>query len=179
MKAKLKYVSLAGLLLGMLFLSAGPCFAKSAIQEYWEAKRSAKRGQKDFAFMHYRSILREYPSSKYKDQALFANGEYYYINFDYRQSKKYFEQFLEVSGDQNGKLFALAYLLKIAEYNNDTEALKALKEQMVGTKRQGFLFEDYKEYDYDSPLLRSHKAVYGIETIEFKIEGESFAKIQY
>ena len=47
-------------------------FAPGSFQMYSKAVKFAKAGQSDFAFMQYSKLLRNYPKSKYRDQALFG-----------------------------------------------------------------------------------------------------------
>jgi len=68
--------------------------AESANSLYRDALRLEKKGQKDFAALRYLAITRNYPGSKWADDAFFKIGEYYYQNYDYFNAKKSFEDLL-------------------------------------------------------------------------------------
>lgn len=146
---------------------------------YHMAIQSARAGDLDFAFMRYRNILMQYPKSRYREQALFAQGEYFYLLPQDTEARKAFERFIEEYPDAEAKLFALAYLLKIAEREGQQEMYDAYATDIVTLKQVSLVFRDFKEYEYLSPMNREHKAVFHIDTIEFIVEGELFAKISY
>ena len=71
------YVIILSLLLQGCFWA--PCVkASEAGLEWKEAIQSVKEAEDDFAFMSFRTILEEYPDSRYALPAQFAQGEYYF-----------------------------------------------------------------------------------------------------
>jgi hypothetical protein len=81
--------------------------------------------------------------------------------------------------DFKGKLFALAYLYKIAESAGQEELKEKLKTEIVTFKRVSLLFRNSQKYVYRSPLLKRYKVEYYIDRVEFYLDGESFAQIPF
>ena len=144
-----------------------------------EARKAAQTGQIDFAFMNYRSLLREQPESSDKLQALFAMGEYYFLQTDFLQAELFFKEYLQGSRDPNGCLFAKFYLWKMAGAGHDKYLTSQLVKELKMPKAHTFIFRDSEEYIYKSPLNRKHLAVYFIDKIEFYVEGNLLAQVSY
>ena len=154
-------------------------FAPGAVQVYSKAVEFAKAGQGHFAFMHYNKLLRNYPTSKYREQALFATGEYYFRISSSQQAAAAFRTFLSEYPDSEERLYALAYLLCIAQRDKNTLSVEGLEKQIIDLQRVSFVFRESKEISYRSPLYQNYKAVIRIDKIEFYVEGELFAKVSY
>ncbi len=129
--------------------------------------------------MQYNKILRNYPMSKYREQALFALGEYYFQLSGFEKSGEAFREFLDQYPDSEGKIHVLAYLLSIAREDHDVLLTEELEKQVVSLENVSLVFRDSKEFVYKSPLYKNHKAVVHIDKIEFYVEGEFFAKVSY
>jgi hypothetical protein len=162
-----------------IILYAAVAFAGEDATKYAQARKMAKAGQKDFAFMQYQTILRDYPNSRFTEPALFGKGEYYFLIEDYRQAKEAFEGFLTQFPKSNGRMFALAYLWRIAKLQNDEATAQDLANQIVTQKQVSLVFRDRKEYKYLSPLNNNFLAAIHIDKIEVYLGGELFAKISY
>lgn len=156
-------------------------FGQDVNLEYKLAVKAAKQGEIDFAYMHYREILRNFTQTKYHEKALFAKGEYFFYIPDYPQAKMALETYLQEYADRNprGKIFALAYLYKIAEIQNNQEELKRLADEIVSFKQLSLVFKDHKELKFISPFQRQSNADFYIDKVEFFIEDELFIKITY
>ena len=137
--------------------SAG--FAPGAIQAYSRAVEFAKAGQVDFAFMYFNELMRNYPESKYREQAFFAVGEYYFRISGLRDAEESFKAFIEEYPDSKQRLYALAYLLNIAEKNQDAVFVQALEKQIIDLQQVSFIFRETKEVAYQSALYQNYKAV--------------------
>ena len=161
----------------LMLLIENFAYASNITRIYKKAENAAKKGNIDFAFMNYRSILSSNSNSNYRQRALFAIGEYFYLMADKRNTQKYFNNYLEITTNLNGKLFACVYLLNIAKHCNDDVLTNKLENEIRIIKQNSFIFKEKKEYKYNSPLKRKHKAVYYIDKIEFFVEGEKLAKI--
>ncbi|TAN60952.1 tetratricopeptide repeat protein [bacterium] len=170
-------VLFAAAMLVSLFL--GICYAEEGGRLYSSALREARSGNKETAFMHFRSFLANYPDSRYARDALFATGEYYFLISDYADSVQAFTRYLDDYPDSPCVSFALVYLLKIAEKRGEESLASDLKKKIATLRQMSFLFRESKEYKYRSALFRKHKAVYYIDRAEFYIDGELFAKISY
>lgn len=146
---------------------------------YSRAVKAARKGSIDFAYMNYRAILRGYPRSKFRESALFAEGEYYFMIPSYEEADEAFQNFLKLYPQSKAKLFALAHRLRIAQETNDLELAEEIKRQIINFKQVSLVFRDRQEYLYRSPLERRYRAVIRIDKIEFYAEGDLFAEISY
>ena len=174
MKFKILFVII---LLVLLSWNSGN--AQEERQLYSMAASAVKSGDLDTAFMHFRSLLENYPESKYRENPLFAIGEYYYLIADYSDAVKTFISFISDYPDSKGRQFALAYLLKIAQIRGEESLVKSLEEKIVTLRQLTLLFSDFKEYKYRSSLLKEHRVIYYIDKVEFYVDKELFAKISY
>ncbi len=160
-------------------LFAGVGYAREDAVLYSRAVESAKNGSMDFAFMNYRSILKNYPHSEFRKYALFAHGEYYFLMKEYPKSEDLFNRFLYNYPDDAGELFALGYLLKIANETHQEDKVEALEKQIITFRQLGLVFRNFKTYKFRSPLYRSLKTVFYIDKIEFYADKEPFEEISY
>ena len=163
----------------MVFLSWNPGIAQEEGQLYSLAVSAVKSGDLNTAFMHFHSFLENYPESKYREKALFAIGEYYFLIADYSDAVSAFVSFISDYPDSKARQFALGYLLKIAQIRGDESTVKSLEEKIVTLRQLTLLFSDFKEYKYRSPLLKEHRVIYYIDKVEFYVDKELFAKISY
>jgi outer membrane protein assembly factor BamD (BamD/ComL family) len=65
-------------------------YAEEPAASLSRANQALQTGQIDFAFMYYRDLLKDNSNSKYRNAALFASGEYYFMIADYEDARKYF-----------------------------------------------------------------------------------------
>ena len=162
-----------------IILWSSSVFAGEDTRLYTEARKMAKAGQKDFAFMQYQTILRDYPASPFAEQALFGKGEYCFMIANYPQAEEAFQAFLQRYPKSSGRIFALAHLLSIARAQNNSAAAEKLEKEIITQKQVSLVFRDRKEYKYLSPLNQTYKAAIHIDKIEIYVGGELFAKISY
>ncbi|OGX05388.1 MAG: hypothetical protein A2Z88_00695 [Omnitrophica WOR_2 bacterium GWA2_47_8] len=163
-----------------LLLVLTPCaFARNLHEMNAMAVRSVKAGNKDFAYLYYRSILREFPHSKYAQDALFAVSEYHFLYGDYGQARKYFKEFAEKYPQSPAKIFALAYQFRLAQIFHDQPDQDSLQKAIANFTQVSLVFRDYKEFKYTSAMQRPLRAVYYIDKIEFYAGEDLFAKISY
>lgn len=156
-----------------------PCMAAEDTRLHDMAVQAAEKGDLDFAFMRYRTIVLEYPKSVYRPRALFAQGEYFFDQHNYEESSRAFQEFIRDYPESDANLFALVYLLKIAESRQENDSAQDLIKDIVNLKQISLIFRDYKEYEFLSPLNRKCKAIFHIDTIEFYSEDRLFAKISF
>ena len=162
-----------------MLLSHYVLYAASSKDIYKLAVKSALQKNKEFAFMYYRQLLRDYPQSPYAMEALFGEGEYFFFIPDYDQAYKLFDEYIRRYPDSKAMLFALAYLLKIARIQKKEELAKDIEKKIISVRQVGLVFTDFKEYEYQSPLARKFLAVFHIDKIEFYADDNLFAKISY
>lgn len=163
----------------LVFLLCNVGYAQDSKETYYRGIEAAKSQDLDSAFMYFQLLL-SFPSElKYRQDALFATGEYYFAIGDYRDANSAFMQLIRDYPDYKGKLFALAYLFKIAEKQDKESLAKSLENKIIIFKRSIFLFKDSQDYKYKSPLCKEYKVIYYIDKVEFSINGKSFAQISY
>ena len=165
------------ILLGCLFFVPAPGYAGEADALYAKALQAARAGRVDFAFMYYNQIDREYPNSRYREQVLFAKGEYFYELPAYAQAGETFEKVLEEYPQSPGRLFVLSYLYKIAEAQGKAEAVEGFKKEILIFRQVGLVFKETKEYKYPSPFYRNFQAIFYIDKVEFYRGRELFATV--
>lgn len=163
----------------LLFLFWHVVHAREDRRIFALASKYAKADNIDIAFQQYQMILADYPDSKFRGDALFAEGEYYFMISQYQKSSAAFHKCARYFPKASEGLFALLYLFRIAEIQNDELIAERLKRIIVSRKQLGFIFKDSKEYLYRSPLYRHYKAVFQIDKISLYVEGEFFAEISY
>ena len=161
------------IILGILGLTA-LCWANPQETEELmrEAQGAAQAGETNLAFIYYHTIWQNDPESVYKDQVLFALGEYYYLTSNYDEAERFFRQYLLQAEDSSGAIFARAYLFKFAEMKNDREAMGQFIGEILGSRQHTFTFRSHKEDQFHSPLGQTHKAVYAIDQVKFYSEGD-------
>jgi len=158
---------------------APQAFADEDALLFAQAKTEAKKGQDEFAFMHYRSILRDYPSSRFILPSSFSQAEYYFLLADYQKASSLFQELIQLYPDSQEKLFALAHLLKIAQLQEDQAMIHQWEKEILTIKPTSFIFRDKKQFVYRTPLNRFFKAVFRINQIDF-FQGEKlFVQIIY
>ena len=161
------------------FFSSYQVFANSANFLYEEGVKAAKSGNLDKAFMNFRALIREYPKSRFRENALFGLGEYYFHIADYHDASLIFIQLIDSYPDSESKIFSLVYLLEIAKKQQSQDLIEKLEKDILTFKQHSFIFKDFKKYSYSSPLAKKYKAVYFIDKIEFYIDGELFTTTRY
>jgi outer membrane protein assembly factor BamD (BamD/ComL family) len=154
-------------------------YAQESGYRYTQALEAVNAHDENTAFMHFRSLLTDFPDSRYAEPALFAIAEYYFYVADYQDSWQDFSRFVNDYPDSRGKLFALAYLLNIAGKQNKEALVKGLEKEIILFRQMTFLFRNSKEFKYTSALRKKYKAVYYIDKIEFYVNNELYAKISY
>lgn len=165
------------ILTGWLLLVPASGYAGEADALYAKALQAARAGRVDFAFMYYNQIDREYPRSRYREQVLFAKGEYFYELPACAQAREAFEKILEEYPQSPGKLFVLSYLYKIAEVEGKAASVERFRKEILTFRQVGLVFKETKEYKYPSPFYRNFRAVFYIDKVEFYRGGELFATV--
>ena len=176
-KLHMKYKNFLIILLLSIIL-AKPGYAQEDAGIYAMGIKAARDRNMDFAFMHFRALVNDFPASKYKEKALFAVGEYYFSLPSHAPAAVTFKSFLSEYPDSKAKLFALMYLFKIAEIRNNENLRNDLETRIINFKQVSLVFRDFKEYFYRSSL-KDYKAAFHIDRIEFFVAGEPFANISF
>lgn len=167
------------LLLSLIFLHPARAFTQDDRQLYLAAVHEAKSGNKDFAFMHCRGLLEDYPESKYAPDAAFAIGEYYFITANYENASAALSNFIDKYPDSKGLPFALTYLLRLLQINKNEPLAEKLKNQIISLKRLSLLFQESKGYAYESPLGIKYRMMYYIDKVELYVDDKLFENIPY
>ena len=167
------------ILAGWLLLVPASGYAGEADALYARAIQAARAGRIDFAFMYYNQLDRDYPRSRYREQVLFAKGEYFYALPAYAQAAEIFEKVIAEYPQSPGKLFALVYLYKIAGAQGKADAIEDFKKEILTFRQVGLVFKETKEYKYPSPFSQGCRAVFYIDKVEFYRGGDLFAAVSY
>jgi len=146
---------------------------------YSTARAAARMEEYDAAFLSFRDLLENYPESRYASRSLFAVGEYYFLNGNYREAAPIFLELVNDDPEAKNAVFCLAYLLKIAQNNEDQELIAKLEHAIVTFHQLSLVFRESKQFSYRSSLSRRHKVIYYIDKVEFYVNGELFAQISY
>src|SRR3989338_8162578 len=162
-----------------IFLLSHSGFAQDVKQLYSAAIREAESGNKDFAFMHCRELLENYPGSKYASDAAFAIGEYYFITANYESAAEALSNFINEYPDSKGLPFVLMYLLKVPQIYKNESLTEKLKNQIISLKRLSLLFQESKGYAYTSPLGIKYRMMYYIDKVELYVDDKLFENIPY
>ncbi len=144
-----------------------------------KGKQFAKTGQVDFAYMQFHEVVRNYPQSHFREDSLFAMGEYFFTESNFDETQRIFSQFMEEYPNSKLRIFALAYLYEIAQEREDEELTEKFKAQTVSAQQIALVFRNAKEYRYRSPMLTRFRALIEINKITIFRDGEILAEISY
>ena len=174
---KLYVIILSLLLQGCFWVT---CVKASEVDLKWQdAVGSAKQGDYDFAFMDFRSILEEYPGSRYCLAAQFALGEYFFLQNNLPMAADAFKDVYSQYPQHQEALIALAYLFKIAEIQENPADMKSYRNKAASFRQLTFIFNDKKSFKYLSGFQRKHKLVYYINKVELYVNGTLFTEVPF
>jgi TolA-binding protein len=154
-------------------------FAQEEGWLYSTAINDAKNGDYAFSFLHLHSLITTYPQTKHLESALFAIGEYHFKDNNLSDAADSFSELLEKFPDSKSTVFALGYLLKIAQSRNEQDLCANLEKAIATYHKLSLVFRNSKEFTYNSMLRNKYKVVYYIDKVEFYKEGELFAQVSY
>jgi TolA-binding protein len=157
----------------------GSAFAQEESWLYSRAVSQFKTGNNEFAFLDLFSLTRTYPESKYLENSLFAMGEYHYADRNYSGAADVFAQLLEKFPDSKSTVFAMAYLLKIAQKRNALDIAADLEKAIATFHKLSLVFRSSKAFTYRSASMKKYMADYYIDKVEFYKDGELFAQVSY
>lgn len=167
------------LLIFLILLSFNRVYSAEDGKLYLQGTRAARQGKFGFAFMYFSMLVRDFPDSKFVNDALFSTGEYYFAMRNYMDAKRAFQQFINGSEQPKAKLFAFVYLMKIAEHSGNRGLVAEYGKEIVTFKQLSFLFRESKEITYVSALSKKYKAVYFIDKVDAYIDEKPFAQILF
>ncbi len=172
------YVIILSLLLQGCFWA--PCVkASEADLEWKDAVGSAKQGEYDFAFMDFRTLLENHPDSRYSLAAEFAQGEYYFLQNNLQMASAEFRNFYTKYPHHEEALITLAYLFRIAQIQNQPDAMKEYRKKAASFRQLIFIFNDKKFYKFLSGFQRKHKLVYYINKVDLYVNGQLFTEVPF
>jgi outer membrane protein assembly factor BamD (BamD/ComL family) len=158
-----------------------PCGLKqvSGEEEYSQAQNAVKSGDREFAFLHFLSVIKNDPKSIHREKALFATAEYLFLVCDYGDTFNRLQEFLEDYPYSKMRTFALLYLLKISQIWQEEQLAKDIEKQIINSKMIILLFKNNQEYKLKSPLGLNYKIIYYIDRLEFYLNGLLQTQIYY
>ncbi len=148
-------------------------------EEYFCAKEAVESGYKDFAFVNFLSIVKNSPGSRYRQDALFAVIEYYFLSSNYTDAFSASVELLDNYPDSEMRPFVLFYLLKISQAWGNDDLTKIVQTQIKNLKRIVLIFKETEDYKFKSPLGLSYRVAYYIDKLEFYLDGKLQAQISY
>ena len=167
------------LVIALLALSSLPATRSFAQSDYDVAVELANSGKKDFAFVRFLSVVDSEANPRLRENALFATGEYYFLNLDYTDALSAFNNFLSDYPDSKLKPFALFYILNMAKSAGKKTLAKKIEANIINLDRIILLFRGSKEYKVRSPLGSNYRLVRYIDRLEFYSDGKIQAQIFY
>lgn len=163
----------------LLFLLSNSGYPTQSVFTDEELARVDKEAYLDAAYVHYRGVLYQDNNPAEKNRAMFALGEYFYLIANYQDAQQYFNEYLKNSSDLSTRIFALVYLLDIAQKEKKEGEVQTFQEGILNLEQQLYLFRDNKTYQYKSPLNRLHRAVYTIDEVKVYVDNQLFFKTSY
>jgi len=139
--------------------------------------KSARRGDRNAAFLSFDSLVKTYPKSSYLEPANFALGEYYFSISDRSDAAEAFRNFISKYRDSPARPFALVYLAGILRQEGNNDAAKALEIEVIRFRHGGLIFADFKEHKYQSVFGKKYRALYFVDRIKIYIDNELFSEI--
>jgi|GEM_PF-2307147 mRNA-degrading endonuclease HigB of HigAB toxin-antitoxin module len=174
---KLYVIILSLLLQGCFWIT---CVKASEVDLEWkEAVGFTKQEEYDFAFMDFRTILDNCPSSRYCLAAEFAQGEYYFLKNNLNLATDEFESFYTKYPHHEEALIALAYLFQIAKIQKHPDEMKKYQNMAADFRQLTFIFNDKKSFKFISGFQRKHKLVYYINKVDLYVNGELFTEVPF
>jgi hypothetical protein len=152
-------------------------FASDAADDYARARSAARRHDLAAAYMHFRPVAAS--DSSNREPALFAVGEYHFLQHMDVDAVKSFTAFCRNYPDSRYLVFAFWYLKLLAERLGQAELSRQYQEHIVMMRQHSFLFRKSKEWSVLSPLSRKLRIVYYIDKVEFYADGKLSAVIAY
>lgn len=146
---------------------------------YASAVKEARDGNREFSFLQLHSLVSTYPGSKYLENSLFAIGEYHFRDNNFADASDAFSQILEKFPDSRSTVFAMAYLLKIAQDRGAEELAANLEKAIATFHKLSLVFRNSKAFTYRSASRIKYKAVYYIDKVELYKDGDLFAQVSY
>ncbi|OQX81771.1 MAG: hypothetical protein B6D56_01470 [Candidatus Omnitrophica bacterium 4484_70.1] len=146
---------------------------------YYQAVQLAREKEVDIAFSYFDLLLHCFPNSKFREESLFAVGEYYFSISAYTEARESFERFIKRYSHSPAKIFALSYLLKISQQRNDYIKVKELEKQIIKFQQTSLVFREFKKLQYLSPFLKQYRALYFIDHIEVYVDEDLLVKINF
>ena len=174
---KLYVIILSLLLQGCFWVT---CVKASEADLKWkEAIGSVQQGEYDFAFIDFRTILEDYPGSRYGLASEFAQGEYYFLQNNLQMASDEFKRFYAKYPRHEEAMMALAYLFQIAKIQKSPDKMKEYRNKIASFRQLTFIFNDKKFFMFLSGFQRKHKLVYYINKVELYVNGRLFTEISF
>ena len=76
-------------------------------------------------------------------------------------------------------LIALAYLFKIAQIQNNADAIKNYHNRVASFHQLAFIFNEKKSFTFLSGFGHKHKLVFTIDKVELYVDDRLFTKVPF
>ncbi|MBU4376985.1 MAG: tetratricopeptide repeat protein [Candidatus Omnitrophica bacterium] len=146
---------------------------------YKEGLDLEKGGKRDFAVFRFFTITRNYPNSRWADEALFKIAEFYYENKDYFNARETFEKFIDQYPRSPLAEKAKAYLEEITVVSHKSDIESSIRyvlsniETFKSEEKWGDMEDECDKLSAFQPLSADYKA----KLIEYyKMCGSAYLK---
>jgi len=150
-----KKTSLLTVLWVMFFVPLALCQSGGSL--FAEAKAAQAAGKSDVAFLLYRQIIRQYPSSEYAEEAQFLVGQYYYDSRNYFDASQTLRAYLRRFPRSRFSDTAREYLGIIRLGSLKERADRLFEEGKLGPA--SVLYQQYLDIDPDNPEVKAQLAL--------------------
>ena len=162
-------------------LSISYAESPSAESRLSNAQALSLKGEKDFAFMEFRDIWREYPDHPSGRLALFGAGEYAYSEKYLDQAGEYFRSFTKKSQGNPEDILAFAYLVKCAQAAGDEKAAAESTERLknaLASRGILLLFEESRVIRWVSPAGNRFQTKESVDKAEILCNEVPFLQVE-
>lgn len=153
--------------------------ADQADQLYKEGLALEKKGQRDFAFFKYFTIIRNHPNSKWADASLFKIAEFYYENRDYFNARETFERLIKqypksgFAAESKQYLDNMSGMFKTSDLENSIKSIIGNIENFKNEQKWDDMAAECDKLSAFEPLPAEYKA----KIVEYyKICGDAYIK---
>lgn len=179
MGKKLYFLLLFYCLIAVITAAPRLLWADQAGVLYKEGLELEKNGKKDFAVFKYFTITRNYPNSRWADEALFKIAEFYYENKDYFNARETFEKFIgqypksPLAKEAKAYLEGIAIISHKSDIESDIRYILSAIETLKSRERWDDMADECDKLSAFQPLPADYEA----KLIEYyKMCGNAYLK---
>jgi len=171
------------LLVLLIFSNISCAIFKEDAAIYRDALNNVRLDNLDFAFMKFRELENNFPTSNYLAAVKFGMAEYLFLQGDYSNASSKLIEYIKEYSQSKAVVFAEAILYKIlsekmkGEDLKDTETIKGVIKKHYFSNSIFFIFSEYKTKSYYSVLGNRYRIYEYVDRIEVFKNNELFLKV--